>query len=77
MEKVITYFEQVPLDEVRTRVAALSIETERSVTCHLCSRPLSLEKSKTDENGRAVHGACYFSSLKKKETAAQAVSRHV
>jgi len=27
--------------------------------CAICNEPVQLETSKTDENGRAVHGECY------------------
>lgn len=35
------------------------------VICPVCHLPIDLEKSKTDENGNAVHGECYVQRLKK------------
>jgi len=32
-------------------------------TCRLCGSPVSLETSKTDENGQAVHETCYVNQL--------------
>ena len=32
--------------------------------CALCSKPIQLEISKTDEVGKAVHGECYLRRLK-------------
>jgi hypothetical protein len=31
--------------------------------CPLCDKPLELETSRTDENGRAVHEHCYIQQL--------------
>jgi len=31
--------------------------------CPICNKPLQLETSKTDENGRAVHEECYIKRL--------------
>jgi hypothetical protein len=31
--------------------------------CPICDKPLELETSKTDENGRAVHEHCYIQQL--------------
>jgi hypothetical protein len=30
-----------------------------SLVCTVCTMPISLETSKTDENGKAVHEECY------------------
>jgi hypothetical protein len=32
--------------------------------CAVCNRPVQLETSKTDENGKAVHGECYVLKVK-------------
>ncbi|HEY6370591.1 MAG TPA: hypothetical protein VIX37_08425 [Candidatus Sulfotelmatobacter sp.] len=32
-------------------------------TCSICSRPVPLENSKTDEGGKAVHEECYVLKL--------------
>jgi hypothetical protein len=31
--------------------------------CPICNKPIALETSKTDENGRAVHEDCYIKRL--------------
>lgn len=31
----------------------------QSIVCCVCTRPISLETSKTDEQGKAVHESCY------------------
>ena len=36
------------------------------VTCSVCSKPVSLEKSVTDEDGRAAHADCYLQSVRHK-----------
>ena len=36
--------------------------------CALCSKPVSLEEDKIDENGKPVHEDCYAKSLSKPET---------
>ena len=37
------------------------------VDCSLCRKPMALESSKTDENGRAVHEECYVLRLRLKQ----------
>jgi hypothetical protein len=32
-------------------------------TCSICQRPVEVESSKTDENGKAIHEDCYVSKL--------------
>ena len=32
--------------------------------CSICDKPVQLETSKTDENGKAVHGECYVLKVK-------------
>lgn len=34
-------------------------------SCSLCTKPVKLEISKTDHNGKAVHEECYVLALKK------------
>lgn len=34
------------------------------IRCSLCQMPVQLESSKTDENGKAVHGECYLLRLR-------------
>lgn len=38
--------------------------------CLICREPVSLEHSKTDERGQAIHEECYVSKLTGKETSA-------
>jgi hypothetical protein len=35
--------------------------------CFLCDRPVPLEASKTDENGKAVHEECYWLKIRLRE----------
>jgi len=30
--------------------------------CYICNKPVNLEQSKTDENGRAIHEECYVAA---------------
>ncbi len=52
-----TYFEQIPLNEAKKIAGGLSA---RPVSCALCGKPVILEKCKIDEDGAAIHEACYF-----------------
>jgi hypothetical protein len=36
------------------------------IRCFLCNRPVPLESSKTDENGKTVHEECYVLDLQLK-----------
>jgi hypothetical protein len=36
---------------------------ESEINCLICNRPVDLENSKIDANGKAVHGECYFLSV--------------
>ena len=35
-------------------------------TCNICNRPVTLETSKTDEHGKAVHEGCYVLKVSEK-----------
>ena len=35
--------------------------------CYLCDKPVPLEASKTDENGKAVHEECYWLKIRLRE----------
>lgn len=35
----------------------------RLIHCPICNEPVSLERCKTDENGRAIHERCYVGKL--------------
>jgi hypothetical protein len=37
------------------------------IRCSLCQMPVSVESSKTDENGKAVHEECYLLTLRLKQ----------
>ena len=43
--------------------------------CVICKEPVSLEQSKADERGQAVHEDCYVSQLNRKRTAVNCVTR--
>ena len=36
------------------------------VTCSFCGKPVALEKSVTDDEGRAAHAECYLHSVQKR-----------
>jgi len=36
--------------------------SQHSLVCRICSSPIPLDASNTDEYGRAVHEACYVST---------------
>ena len=36
--------------------------SQHSLVCRICSSPIALETSNTDEHGRAVHEECYVST---------------
>ena len=38
----------------------MSTEMPYSPICYICKKPVSIESRTTDENGRTVHGGCYF-----------------
>jgi hypothetical protein len=64
LEKRKTHFEVVPV-EFAKKVAALEALAPRRhlVFCVLCENPVALEHCKTDEDGNAVHEACYLSKV--------------
>jgi hypothetical protein len=35
-----------------------------TLLCTMCKRPVSIETSKTDEDGQPVHEHCYFEKLR-------------
>jgi hypothetical protein len=35
----------------------------RKASCPICKRPVSLERCKTDEDGRAIHEDCYVRKI--------------
>jgi hypothetical protein len=62
--QVVTQFEQVPLEWVKKVVEREDISSGlRPATCAVCGQPVKLEECKTDEDGAAVHAACYISRI--------------
>lgn len=37
---------------------------KRPLLCRICGRPVAVETSKTDEDGRAIHEDCYVVKVK-------------
>ncbi len=37
--------------------------SQQGLVCCICAGPISLERSKTDERGRAVHEECYVRKM--------------
>jgi hypothetical protein len=48
--------------------SVMSFEWKTPTTCAICGRPISLEDSKVTEEGKAVHGECYFEKIKKQKS---------
>jgi hypothetical protein len=42
-------------------------QTLRFPICPLCSEPVELETTKTNEDGKAVHEECYYEKIKKEK----------
>jgi hypothetical protein len=38
------------------------------IKCAICGKPVSLEDSNVTEDGKAVHGECYFEKIKKRKS---------
>lgn len=82
MGKAETYFEQIPVREVKRRVKDIDIslplnretdsETRDSskliLHCNLCRKPVPVETAKTDGYGQAIHEECYLFSVTDKAT---------
>jgi len=43
----------------------VEIAKPEPLLCAICDKPVELETSKTDEQGRAVHEECYVADLTK------------
>jgi hypothetical protein len=64
MGKRKTYFEQVPLAEVKKAVGLEIFRPHPDLACcAICNEPVELERCKTDEDGDAVHEDCYVSKV--------------
>jgi hypothetical protein len=48
--------------------------SQRDVICRICERRISLETSKTDERGQAVHEECYVREMISRSGVAKAVA---
>jgi hypothetical protein len=46
-----------------TTDGACSYPEKRKATCPICKQPVSLERCKTDEDGRAIHEDCYVRKI--------------
>jgi len=46
-------------------------------TCGICNQPVTLETSKTDEYGQAIHGECYVLKIRLKQAATSLTGRKV
>ena len=66
MPKQKTYFEQIPLNLV---LKALHIAQTHSVSCAVCGKPVDLQTCKVDEDGTAIHDACYFERVSRTKSA--------
>ena len=49
----------------------------QSFLCSLCNKPVKLETSKTDEEGRAVHDQCYLAKLSGKTVGGELPDREL
>jgi hypothetical protein len=63
MGKRKTYFEQVPLALVRAVAHEILRPPTGLAYCVICEETVELERCKADEDGDAVHEACYVSKL--------------
>lgn len=69
-QRVVTAFEQVPLEWAKKIAEREKISSRlRPATCAVCGMPVELEECKTDEDGEAVHGACYVTKIAAAKTA--------
>jgi len=42
-------------------------ESNPPITCAICGKPIPLEDSNVTEDGKAVHGECYYQRIKKRK----------
>ena len=42
----------------------VSQKVKRPLLCRICGKPVAVETSKTDEDGRAIHEDCYVLKVK-------------
>ena len=55
MDRSKTHFAQIPVE-----LAKKTAVRPTRPTCSICGKHVALEKCKIDEQGGAVHAACYF-----------------
>lgn len=67
-----TYYEQISVRRVKEIMATRESQDIQSfaqgdvrpiLRCRICGQSVPVETSKTDDNGQAIHEACYTSSL--------------
>jgi hypothetical protein len=73
MRKTETYFEQIPVQQVKDIMVRLpesqgvrpqvSRSPRNVLRCTICRQPVPVETAKTDSNGRAIHEECYMISV--------------
>jgi hypothetical protein len=75
MRKSGTYFEQIPLSQVKDMTASLPAEPQskqslrplhHALHCRICGKPVAVETAKTDSDGQAVHEECYLISVRRR-----------
>lgn len=49
-----------------SRVSRIFRSKPPMLFCAICSKPVAIERAKTDSNGQAVHDDCYFLQVKLK-----------
>ncbi|HEY3974342.1 MAG TPA: hypothetical protein VGM18_15155 [Candidatus Sulfotelmatobacter sp.] len=85
MRKKETYFEQIPVRNVKEIIVPLPQSKEAKLPvshpvshsvlhCAICSQPVPVETAKTDSHGRAIHEACYLFSVAGKITSSGTLS---
>lgn len=74
MRKSGTYFDQIPLTQLKNITAGLAAEWEikqsrrplhHILHCRTCGKPVAVETAKTDGDGQAVHEECYLVSVQR------------
>jgi hypothetical protein len=75
MRKSGTYFEQIPLSQLKDIAVGPIAEPKikhslRSLHhvlhCRTCGKPVAIETAKTDGDGQAVHEECYLISVRRR-----------
>ena len=75
MRKSGTYFEQIPLSQLKDIAVSVIAESETKESrrplhhilhCRTCGKPVAVETAKTDGDGQAVHDECYILSVQRR-----------